>query len=372
MSDKLKLNMHRDHAPHWRARTHPEKTRHSPWPPTRHHRPPPIPPSPVTSSSALLPPAPSSSTPPSSTPSPPPGITRHEPDGTAHNPTKRTRISVENSETEDHQYLTGGPDDDVDMKMTPSNNGEDFIHRVIGAYAPWDPDLPTTSDFWPELTNLCSKMTTSWTLGGDLNATISAAERASGRAEAHAQYLEFLQHAIGHNIWTNNPERNRTYDWTSHANKDSDKGNIIDHIVTSKRSYVDTEISVTDRFQDFFLCTNHHAVIAKIAYTPPSGTANTVFPIFNAVLNKARIKYPMRIEKHRHDDFRAEIDAKLDDANLDNICVTDDESFLKVYNSFTDIPIPTAEKSYGRVIRFTRQSDQHVMSPKIEKTVSRL
>ncbi|KAJ7176388.1 hypothetical protein C8R43DRAFT_1057609 [Mycena crocata] len=204
-----------------------------------------------------------------------------------------------------------------------TNNGEDFLHRIFGVYAPWDPGVQNTANFWPELGNLVLATKTSWTLGGDLNATVWAAERASGGVEARAQYLAFLARVDGHDIWSNHPERNRNYDWTSRANQDSNSGNIIDRIVASRRCY-------------------------------------------------ARIKYPTRMEKHRHDNFRAEMDTQIDATGICDMQVNDDESFLKVYDTFTSILIPTAEKAYGRVSRFTRRSDESIMSPRIEKLIAHL
>jgi hypothetical protein len=253
-----------------------------------------------------------------------------------------------------------------------TNNGEDFYHRVIGAYTPWDPGNAGTLDFWPELTKLVRATSTSWTLGGNLNVTVSAAERLTGGAEARAQYLDFLAATAGHDIWTNNPDRNRRYDWTSRANGDADSGNIIDRIVASERSYVNAEIAAADRFQDFVPYTNHCAVVAKVIYTPPLGSGGTVFPSFKAVLNKAQIKYPARMEKFRHDDFRTDINARLDGTGLDTAQVIDDDSFLHVYDSFTAILIPAAEKCYGRITRWTSKDDNRVMSPMIERLVARL
>ncbi|KAJ7920024.1 hypothetical protein B0H13DRAFT_2427047 [Mycena leptocephala] len=234
-----------------------------------------------------------------------------------------------------------------------SNDGTSFTHRVIGAYAPWDPRTPTTRDFWPELTKLLQTTTTSWTLGGYLNATVSASERSSGGIEAWAQYLKFLEMVNGHDLWYNNPDHDLQHNWTSRAGPDATTGNIINRVVTSKRSYIDSEISVADHPQDFVPYTNHRAVVAKIADTNPSGTGCTTFPAFNPTLNKPRIKFPMRSEKHRHDHFRTLMDERLDAAALYDVEVNDDESFLSVYNTFTKILIPTSEEAYGRVTRFT-------------------
>ncbi|KAJ6629081.1 hypothetical protein B0H10DRAFT_1939978 [Mycena sp. CBHHK59/15] len=92
-----------------------------------------------------------------------------------------------------------------------TNNNQDFIHRIIGAYAPWDPGTAATCDFWPELTKLCQSTSTSWTLSGDLNGGTLTADHPTGTT-ARAQSINFLAHAAGHDIWSNYPERNRNYD----------------------------------------------------------------------------------------------------------------------------------------------------------------
>jgi hypothetical protein len=87
-----------------------------------------------------------------------------------------------------------------------ANDSSSFTHRVIGAYAPWDPGTPATRDFWPELTKLCQSTSTSWTLSRDLNATVSSSERSSGGIEARTQYLKFLDSVDGQDLWYNSPD----------------------------------------------------------------------------------------------------------------------------------------------------------------------
>jgi hypothetical protein len=58
-----------------------------------------------------------------------------------------------------------------------------FIHRIIGAYAPWNPSVDD-GDFWLQITKICRDSQHSWTLAGDLNATISAIECPSGGSDA--------------------------------------------------------------------------------------------------------------------------------------------------------------------------------------------
>ncbi|KAJ7875279.1 hypothetical protein B0H14DRAFT_2568771 [Mycena olivaceomarginata] len=231
-----------------------------------------------------------------------------------------------------------------------ANNSSSFTHRVIGAYAPWDPRTPATRDFWPELTKLIVSTTTSWTLGSDLNATISASERSSGGADARSQYLKFLVDVNALNLWRNNPDQSLECDWTSCADCSTTSGNIIDHIVSSHQLYIDGEINVADGSQDFVPFTNHRAVIANIVYTNPSGSADTVFPAFQPMFNKPWIKFPARIEKYQHETFRTLMDEQLAAVMLHDVAVTDEDSFLAIYNSFTTILIPAAEEAYSRVI----------------------
>jgi hypothetical protein len=52
-----------------------------------------------------------------------------------------------------------------------TSSGKGFIHRVIGAYAPWNPGIDD-SDFWAQVMMLCRGSQYSWTLAGDLNAIV--------------------------------------------------------------------------------------------------------------------------------------------------------------------------------------------------------
>ncbi|KAJ7637444.1 hypothetical protein B0H17DRAFT_1217100 [Mycena rosella] len=201
--------------------------------------------------------------------------------------------------------------------IVPTTSSGGFTIRVFGVYAPWDPGSDEARTFWPALTTLVNSTTTPWTIAGDLNVTISAMNAPT--RQRSCDLLQFLHDVDGHDIWSNHPDRNRNNDWTSGASAKATSGNIIDRVVTSNRQYVDGEISVANRSQDFVPYTHHHAVVSRIIYTPPSASGATVFPIFHPTLNKARIKFPSRTEKHRHDNFRDEINAHLDLSNLGDV-----------------------------------------------------
>jgi hypothetical protein len=61
-----------------------------------------------------------------------------------------------------------------------SSSSTSFIHRVFAVYAPCDPSADDLSlNFWPCLMNMVQESKTSWSIFGDLNATIASFERAS-------------------------------------------------------------------------------------------------------------------------------------------------------------------------------------------------
>src|ERR1700679_404811 len=70
----------------------------------------------------------------------------------------------------------------VDIVLGTSS-GKGFVHRVIGAYAPWNPRIDD-GKFWTQVAKVCRDSQHSWSLARDLNATLSSVERASGGSDA--------------------------------------------------------------------------------------------------------------------------------------------------------------------------------------------
>ena len=113
-----------------------------------------------------------------------------------------------------------------------TSHGRGFVHRFIGAYAPWNPG-GSDSEFWNQVSNICLQSQHSWTLAGDVNATVSTLERASGGQDARQQYLHFLQCTSAQDLWMLQPDRSRDWEWTCQARGSSSSGNIINRVVTS-------------------------------------------------------------------------------------------------------------------------------------------
>ncbi|KAJ7843689.1 hypothetical protein B0H13DRAFT_2364654 [Mycena leptocephala] len=75
------------------------------------------------------------------------------------------------------------------------------VHRFIGAYAPWDPGSTEGRRFWSSLATFVNTTSTSWTIAGDLNTTVSAIERPSDNARDRAPYLAFLDSLLESDLY---------------------------------------------------------------------------------------------------------------------------------------------------------------------------
>lgn len=72
----------------------------------------------------------------------------------------------------------------------------------------------------------------------------------SGGSDARDQYLKFLADTDGHDLWMDVEERSRINDWTCRSSRSAAEGNIIDRVVTSRATRVDSEIAVAVRHSD--------------------------------------------------------------------------------------------------------------------------
>ncbi|TFK21087.1 hypothetical protein FA15DRAFT_672918, partial [Coprinopsis marcescibilis] len=166
------------------------------------------------------------------------------------------------------------------------------------------------------MADFCNKSPHPWTLAGDVNATVSTKERASGGTDARAQYLGFLQKTKGHN-------------------KSTESGNIIDRVVTSADTLLDSFIEVGKKPTDWVPFTDHRPIAARIMLYCPKllETSNqnyTTLP--RQQVNAPCIVVPPKTEKHKYEDFRIAIDKKTRDEGLHSIVVDSPEAFTQLYD----------------------------------------
>lgn len=244
--------------------------------------------------------------------------------------------------------------------ILPTPNGKGIPHRIIGCYAPWNPgETDDNKDFWDDLANLCRSTATSWTLAGDLNATVAPFERHSGGTEARRQFLQFLRSSDSRDLWTDNPDRTRLTDWTCRSRQDGGpaEGNIIDRVVTSQPTFVDAEISVADRYSDWVPNTDHRGIIARITHSIPETPQESLNDLTTNFTRKPssppRIKMPLKTEKHKYDTFRENVDRLIEAKSIDNVIITDDASFIQQYKILTEIITSTASNVFGHTKPYT-------------------
>lgn len=258
--------------------------------------------------------------------------------------------------------------------VIPCSDSSSFSHRIFAVYAPCDPGLDELSrDFWPHLTDLVRLTKTSWSLFGDLNATVSSAERASDNLLARRHLLNFLNLTSGTDLWQNTPDCNRFINWTSRAWHSQDGGNIIDRVITSSQNLTDFEIH-TDH--TWIPGSDHRSIIAKlvlsakvgnIRHTPSVGPSSAFSP-----LPPPRIKYPSKADKNKFKLFSDHVDRLVDmDADSFNREIIDDDSYVFRYLKLTNVIEQAAVKIFGRTKVFSR-SDKKITSPAIREIVSKI
>jgi Reverse transcriptase (RNA-dependent DNA polymerase) len=255
--------------------------------------------------------------------------------------------------------------------VIPLDSGHGFTHRIFAVYAPWDVhDTAQTTTFWSEVTKLCLNTPSSWTLLGDLNATVTQAERKSGGTDARTHFTNFLRLSKGSDLWSNYPDRSRFTDWTCKPRLSTDGGSIIDRIVTSSGSLLDSEILIGDGHHDYIPMTDHRAIIGRLNLKPPDRPGNAarcLYDLPTPILNNPRIKFPSPNEKHLFQVYRDEMDNNIKTAGLHDCRVTDHDSFNLLYNELTKITNDTAVHVFGRVKRKQRNIQKTITNPLIQQ-----
>ncbi|KAK0489970.1 hypothetical protein EDD18DRAFT_1417512 [Armillaria luteobubalina] len=224
--------------------------------------------------------------------------------------------------------------------------GNAFLHRVFAVYAPWNPGSDS-AEFWVSLTDLCNSTPHSWSLAGDLNATVSSIKRASSGEDNRRFFLEFLENANAQDLWQKNPERSCRNDWTCRARDQDRGGNIIDRVVTSSHGILDTHIHAAASPQDYIPVTDHRPICAYIVPTPKIGSYVSRETL-NPQLKVSRIRYPKASEKGLFRSFEADAEEMADQMGLFRINVDNEASWLRLYKGLTRVLIKCAERHFGR------------------------
>ena len=246
--------------------------------------------------------------------------------------------------------------------VLPTLDGGCAGHRIIGAYAPWNPGgVGDVRHFWNDVAQLCLSSPMPWTMAGDFNVTVSSLERSSGGADAREQYKRFLQTVDGHDLWSDNDNRSRARDWTCRGHGGHTEGNIIDRIVTSKSSLVDAEIFVADRHNNFIPFTDHRAIVGQLSHKSSLTMSALGTPMFNPQSRRSavipRIKVPLKSEKVKYQTFQDKVDAQIKAECISERAVVDDDSFIRRYKDLGLIFKQISEEVFGRKTPYIKQRD---------------
>ena len=115
----------------------------------------------------------------------------------------------------------------VSLDLTiPTDNKLDFHHCLIGVYALWYPGGQNDDEhlFWPEITHLANSATFSWSLHGDLNATLLASESSSTSlniSSSHIAYSHFLNSTDRIDLWRTQAECDVYQHYTHHTQQNT-------------------------------------------------------------------------------------------------------------------------------------------------------
>jgi hypothetical protein len=118
--------------------------------------------------------------------------------------------------------------------------------------------------------------------------------------------------------------------------------------------------------------TDHRAIIGRLILKPPGrNNAHCLHDLPTPVLNDPRIKFPTATDKHLFQIYRDVTDARVKDAGLHDLTVTDDTSFNHLYLELTKIINDTAVEVFGRIKRKQRDVHKIVTNPQIEQLQAR-
>ena len=229
-----------------------------------------------------------------------------------------------------------------------------FHHRLIGVYAPWNPGGNSDDEhhFWPENTHLCNLAKFSWSLHGDLNATLMTSESSSMSLNVSSScitYSHFLNSTDGIDLWRTQAECdvNQHYTHCTRQSLTSVTYSIIDHTAISQIGTLSGTISI---MSDFVPCTDHRPIDARIMLlSPPSIQGAPDIPLEVPPSSYSpRFCYPFRSDKVHFSHFANKVDNLLSHHPSDilNANISSDEDFHSCYDSFTLTLLAAAKSSF--------------------------
>jgi len=227
--------------------------------------------------------------------------------------------------------------------ILPITSGGGVSHRFIGLYAPWDPGIDDflLSDFWENIRDL-TRQIGSWTIVGDFNATVSAAESSNPTAHTSINsqaFQAFLSTVDGCDAWSLYPERHFSTEYTCHAGSGL---SIIDRTLFSRAGSLQGEISLAPHYIG---ATDHRPIDIHVFldFQPALSLTPDISP---SQPPPSRHCYPRQAERNRLQLFTEKMDTLLQNLPRVNEPVVDDLSYELRYQLLTQTLLTAADASF--------------------------
>ncbi|KAJ8089853.1 hypothetical protein PM082_018430 [Marasmius tenuissimus] len=242
----------------------------------------------------------------------------------------------------------------------PGSDGRSIRHRIVAAYAPWDPGTGEVSTFWDEISSICAAAPGGlWSLYGDCNVTLSSSEHLSNsphRPENCQAYSQFLLRCGGVDLWSSRPDRDAR---THYTYKGAFGQSIIDRVACAAHSILSSDINVVHRFMG---STDHRAVVSRLFLAANPALQHQFSPLSSYT---PRFRYPRKGESSRSRLFSQEVRKKVMDNPILASQIDDDASFNAAYSTFSDILSASASLSFLKPSPPSHQNGRQVTSPAI-------
>ena len=227
----------------------------------------------------------------------------------------------------------------------PTSSARGFVLRIIAAYAPWDPGgpHPNPQQFWGMLTPLCNTAPSqAWCLIGDCNLTLTSEESSGSHAPTalnRSSYLEFLWNTHGADLWTAREDRSALTHYT--FSRGSSRS-ILDRAAHSLTGVITGSIDIAPLYVG---ATDHRPISVSLLLAHPR-LGNAFLLSRPTGTHNPRFRYPFRDTRCTLDSFASLVDNMISDRKLADTQVHDDDSFVSLYHSLTQVLLSAASSTF--------------------------
>ena len=181
----------------------------------------------------------------------------------------------------------------------------------------------------------------SWCVIGDCNLTLASVKTANPLPSPNPNcgpYLAFLRDVRGRDLWSAQDNRSAFSHYTYSRGP---ARSILDRVACSHANILDGSIDIPSVYID---ATDHRPICATILLSHPTlGLAHFARP---PLPGPARYRFPYKDTQERLSHFVDLVDSMVADLHLADLQVTDDASFLSLYNTLSTVLLSSASSTF--------------------------